>query len=112
MGFIRNSLDLKKLARTLDRKPAQPDRNTLAFAQRDIIGHQLDDLDDYAIENVFIPILLRDALPVADLDIDRISDEDISALYEAFESTDHHMLKFCLTFQAFPAASAKRKIMI
>ena len=112
MGFIRNSLDLKKLARTIDKKPAQPDRNILAFARKDCIGHQLDDLDDYTIENLFIPILLRNSIPIADLDIDRISTEDISALYEAFENTDHRVLKFCLTFQAFPAASVKRKIMI
>ena len=112
MGFISNVFDVKKLTQNLDRKRAIPNKNAQPISRENATKTQLYKLNDYLIENIFMPIITEDTLPIANLDFDKISEKDIAALYKAFANTNHTLLNLCMTFQAFPAAASKRQIMI
>ena|GEM_PF-4370680 len=112
MGFITNILDVAKLARSLDRKAARPDREPHTAIGKNASEAQALHISDYIHENVFLPILSEGIIPIARLDFDNISEGDIDALQDVFENCDFDMLNFCAVLETFPPSAVTRKIII
>lgn len=103
MGFITNVLDLKKLAKNLDRKTA--------IAVTDNAEHdERFGLDEYISQKIFLPMLVDGVIPIAGLDIGRITDEDIEQVYDVFCHNDFKVLSFCVKMQEFPASPVERQL--
>jgi hypothetical protein len=104
MSFFTSVLDVRRLARALDRKP---NRETGG-----VKPNGLSALSEYIYEKVFIPMVMTDAIPVGEIDFDRIREDDIGALYDAFAHSNLDVLGFCLQIAGFGTAASERKIMI
>ena len=112
MGFASSVFDVKKLARNLDRKPPLPDRGLAASFRRVADKTRALDLDSYIYDNVFVPIFSEGIVPIGHLDFDRIDDDVIDEVFNAFENCDFGMMKLCLTLESFPASASGKKIII
>lgn len=112
MGFIPTSFNVKKLARNLDRKSALPDKNPEAAIRGACDNTVVSGLDDYIRENIFMPILSDSVIPIGRLDFDRITEDDVDAVYVALENTNLELLRFCATMESFPASPSGKQIII
>lgn len=109
MGFITSVFDVKRLAQNLDRKPALPDRNPHSAISGNAIESTITQLDDYVFDNIFIPILTDDEIPIGKLDFERFTEDDIYLLHDAFDKCNFDLLEFCAGMQSFSASAVERK---
>ena len=103
MGFITNTFSVKKCVTGLRRKKGSvmfsPGAKT---SGRELLGK----LDPYIYEKLFLPILMTGKIRIKDVDIARISDDDMELLSDALSrSNTPDFLKVGLAFCSLEPAA-------
>lgn len=110
MGFISKQFDMKMLARKLHRKQPLPEYLAKTDANRQ---ETIGDLDDYLFQQLFLPIVRYGSVPIASLDIVRISHEDINLLAEALDNCAAlDLFQLGDAFTALPPAASPKSMFI
>ena len=110
MGFITNSLDMRKLARNLDKK------HTLAISNsHELTCNNFGGLSEYMIENVLLPIVSTGVIAVGTLDFSQITEDSLTALESVCENISDSFIKhinLSLVFASCPAFAIEQKTII
>lgn len=79
MSFAARSFNTKKLVRQLGKLPAL---SACSTGRREKGEADISLLSAYVYENLFVPIVLYEHIPVKGLDMGEVSHDDLNMLYE------------------------------
>jgi hypothetical protein len=113
MGFISKSFSVRAVARSLRRKKGFAER---AGNGHDANGgaqesHAAETLDKYICDNLYIPIIRDDRIPVKGFDITRLTEDEFNKLERALSQCGaHEYIKLGLIFKSLvPTADTERR---
>jgi hypothetical protein len=106
---MSRTFSVKAMARSLRRRKGVEARAGDGSAQR----RSADALDRYIYDNLYIPIVRDGVIPIRDLDIARLTDDEFEKLEQALDhcSTPEYV-RLGFVFESLPPAAAQKQAFI